>query len=137
MLKIPTDRQILEKIYMNHSDEFCAFTRENKIRSSKIYIPIDFVELAKAMKTDPDIIFGRLYYYLNNKFGYENSDGTKVHLFTLMVGNDKNAVNFPLLTSVLATLRNEDRKHHWSLIFSVLATVLATISALVSYIGLP
>ncbi len=86
--KVPTDLKILSTIYDRYYDTFKAFSAENKTRSTKVYVPIDLIATAKELNVDVDIIYGRLYYYLNNKYSYKQSDGSNVYLFALKVGND-------------------------------------------------
>jgi hypothetical protein len=69
MAKIPTDLKILGVIYDNYYNTFRDYDDANKTRSSKIYVPVDIALLAKALDIDVDIIFGRLYYHLNEKYG--------------------------------------------------------------------
>ncbi|MBC7203727.1 MAG: hypothetical protein H5U29_09440 [Pusillimonas sp.] len=131
-MKLPSDIQLLNCIFNKYKDTFLRFEIE-KSRSSKIYVPIDCKAVADDLNTDPDIVFGRLYYHLEHKYGYEQSDGSKVHLFTLKAGNDVKCVNFPLLSSVLAGLQ-EDRQRHFvaqgialgALIVSVVSLLIAS-----------
>lgn len=107
-MKIPTDKQVLSAIFERYKNDYVAFDKNNSIRSTKIYVPINCQDLAQDLKSEGDIIFGRLYYHLEHKYGYEQQGGTKVHFFTLGIANkDKHCVNFPLLTSVLADLTQE------------------------------
>ncbi len=129
MKKLPTDLQVLNKIYEQYYEQFTAYSTESKERDSKIYVPIDIELIARQLKVDQDIVFGRLYYHLNKKHGYKNDNGSYVHLFTLVAGNDRHCVNFPLVASVLADLRQENKKYR-------VATTLAIISLIISIIAL-
>jgi len=129
MKKLPTDLQILNEIYEQYYNSFAKYTKDGKDRDSKIYLPIDIEMIAKRWKVDADIVFGRLYYHLNKKHGYKKDDGSSVHLFTLVAGKDRHCVNFPLVASVLADLREENKKYQT-------ATTLAIISLLISIISL-
>ena len=106
MRRPPTDREIIRAIHKRYYDAFGRFDRSSPEpeRSSKIYVPIDCEVIAKELEVDPDIVFGRLYYHLNKKYGYEKPDGSKVELFAFAIGKDRHAVNFPLLSAVLAEL---------------------------------
>lgn len=132
MAKIPTDLKILRVIYDRYYDTFKAYSNENKGRSSKIYVPIDVGEIAKSLDVDADIVFGRLYYHLNEKFSYKHDDGSKVEFFALHVGNDHHCVNFPYLASILADLQDRDRKYRMTTILAGLSLVIAIISILIS-----
>ena len=68
--RIPTDREILQEIYDRHYETYVSFSKEKPSRSAKIMVPIDIEIIAKHFKVDVDIIFGRLYYHLEKKFGY-------------------------------------------------------------------
>lgn len=129
---IPTDLEILNSIYEHHYPDFQAYTVENKIRASKVYVPIDIKMLAKKLKVDNDIVFGRLYYHLNEKYGYKNDDGSHVYFFTPIAGDDRNCVNFPYLASVLADLREQSKKYATATSIAVLSLLLSIVSLLIS-----
>lgn len=130
MPRPPTDREILQKIHARYLNDFGGFKRDGTEpeRSSKIYVPIDCEAIAKDLKVDPDIIFGRLYYHLDKKYGYAKEGGAKVHLFTPVIGKDKNAVNFPLLSAVLAELHQSWFRFTAPLVVSGVALVLSVVS---------
>jgi hypothetical protein len=130
-MKVPTDLKILEFIYKTYYKEFKDFSRENKTRVTKIFIPIDISKIALHFKTDDDIIFGRLYYHLNNRYGYYN-DGKTVKFFQEVQGENKRCIHFPLLASALASLQEDHRRYRNTIIvtiWAILATVAATILA--------
>ncbi len=135
MAKLPTDLEILNDIYDRYYDDFHAYSDENKIRETKIYIPLEIETIAKKMGVDNDIIFGRLYYHLRNRYNYKNQDGTLVDLFTLEAGKERNCVNFPYLASVLAELREKHNKYRTALIVSVFSIAIAVISLVISLIN--
>jgi hypothetical protein len=98
-LKIPTDLKVPSTIYKLYYEEFKNHSREPDIengRQKKIYVPIDCKAVAKELDVDGDIVFGRLYYHLEEKHGYTRSDGSNVAFFSLMVGADRHCINFPL-----------------------------------------
>ena len=132
MAKLPTDLQILEEIYKRYYTVFASFTKDSPNRSSKVHVPIDVREIADRLKIDGDIVFGRLYYHFNQRYGFTETDGVKVHFFLLQVGQDKHVVQFPLLASVLAELREEHTKHLRGLALSVAAIVISFASLLFS-----
>ena len=125
----PTDLEIIEEIYNRYYDQFSSFSKDSANRVSKIYVPIDIQSLANHFRVDGDILFGRLYYYLDRKYGFEQPDGTKVPFFSLRAGQDLNVVHFPLLASVLAQLRADHKKHLIATWLSVAAIVIALLSA--------
>lgn len=133
MIRTPTDLEILNTIYNRYYNEFTKYSEGEKTRDTKIYVPIDFAEIAKQLNVDGDIVFGRLYYHLENKYGYIQGDGSMVHFFALVVGNDRHCVNFPYLASILATLRQENRQFRIATSIAVLSLVISLISLGVSF----
>jgi len=128
----PTDLEILEEIYKRYYSTFISFSQEKPNRSAKIYVPIDIEAIAKHFSVDPDIVFGRLYYHLEQKYGFANPDGSKVHFFALQAGTDKHSVQFPLLAAVIASLREERNKHLVSTWVSIAAIIISIISLMTS-----
>jgi hypothetical protein len=122
--RLPTDRVLLEAIFREYYPAFAAFSEADKSRSTKIWVPIDIDALARRFGTDPDMVFGRMYYHLNGKYGQE-FDGGRLEFFQMRVGADKHCVNFPFLASVLADLRQESNRFAW-------ATAIAALSLVVS-----
>jgi hypothetical protein len=125
MKALPTDFEILNAIYDRYYETFVSFSESDKKRSSKVLVPIDITTLAKDMGVDPDIIFGRLYYDLEQKYAYKHEDGATVHFFALKIGDDRHCINFPYMASVLAKMREENRKYR-------IATIIAIVSLFVS-----
>ncbi len=132
MPKIPTDLKMLGAIYDRYYADFVAYSDKNKTRSSKIYVPIDIEELARSMSLDSDIVFGRLYYHLNEKFGYKTDDGSRVDFFAIRIGGDHHCINFPYLGSVLADLRDQNRKYLTATLIAILSLIIAILSIIIS-----
>ena len=133
-MKAPTDIEILNTIYNTYYATFKNFLdwEKKKTRATKVYVPVNFDEIGKKLGVDGDIIFGRLYYYLSEKYSYVQTDGTKVKLFTLKAGKDINCVQFPLMASVLAKLRDERKRYLTSTgiaFFSLLVAIAAVLIA--------
>lgn len=125
-MKAPTDIKILNTIYKTYYKEFQEYTSgTTNRRSSKIYVPIECRLIAKKLNVDADIIFGRLYYHLEQKYGYTRADGSKVAFYSKKVGPDDSCVNFPLLASVLAGLQEENGKFRLSIWLSGAAVVIS------------
>ncbi|AZF43448.1 hypothetical protein C4J87_3297 [Pseudomonas sp. R1-43-08] len=130
----PSDLKILNAIYKLYYEEFKNFTQAPDVqngRVSKIYVPINCMVIAKDLNVDSDIVFGRLYYHLEQKYGYKKDDG-RVAFFSLGVGSDKHCVNFPLLASVLAGLQEESSKFQWTIVLSGLAVAISIVVPLVT-----
>ena len=135
MKRLPTDLQILEAIYERYYETFVKYSEEDHSRSAKIYVPIDIKQLAKDLKVDGDIIFGRLYYHLEKKHVYRQDDGSLVPFFSPRVGGDTHCVNFPLAASVLADLRDQARKYNTATWIAVGSLIIAIVSIVISILG--
>ena len=94
-MKVPTDYQILNAIYDRYYKTFAGFSVDAPERAAKIYVPIAIRDIAAGLGVDGDIVFGRLYYHLEQKYGYKNDDGSRVNFFALGIGDDRHCVNFP------------------------------------------
>jgi len=132
MKQPPTDLKILETIYDNYYSDFAGFNRGDEGRESKILVPIDIEAIAQELGVDRDIVFGRLYYHLDKKYGYWRKDGTKVSFFVPKVGKDLHCVNFPLMASVLAGLREEDKKYNLAMLIAAGSLLVAIVSLAIS-----
>lgn len=126
---LPTDLQILNAIYNRYYDAFVAFDTDPSIRRTKLYVPIDSALIAADLGVDPDIVFGRLHYSLEQRHAYKNSKGHTVHFFTNEVEEGSWTVHFPYLGSALADLRYAHGQ-------SKLATWLAGAALIVSIVAL-
>lgn len=135
---LPTDLKILSIIYEEYYDTFISFSKNNSDRSAKNFIPVDIKLIAQKLGVDVDIIFGRLYYHLEQKYGYkrpDDTDDTKVAFFTLKAGVDKNCINFPYMASVLANLQEKEKKYTAATTLAILSIIIASLSFVVSIFG--
>jgi hypothetical protein len=128
MPRLPTDLKILSTIYERYYPEFKNYTKEDKTRETKIYVPIDIGKISKELNIDPDIVFGRFYYYLNKKYSYKQDDGSSVDLFRLRLNSDVHTIHFPLLASVLAELQDKNIKYWITTIIAITAFIISIIS---------
>jgi len=133
MGKLPTDLQILNFIYTKYYKQFIGFTKDNPIRSASIFVPIDIGMIANNFGVHVDIIFGRLYYHLEKKYGYQNKNGTGVSFFALKAGSDINCINFPYMASILANLQDVEEKNITTTKISQWALFIAVISVIISF----
>ena len=129
-MKTPTDIRILSAIYNTYYETFTNYRNEKNepTRRAKIYVPIDCKVIGDKLGVDSEIIFGRLYYYLNEKYSYKKADGArnaKVEFFALRIGEEEKCIQFSLMASVLARLRDERKRY-------LAATGIALFSLLVS-----
>ncbi len=136
MKHLPTDLRILDEIYNSYYDTFAAYSKQDQERRSKIYVPIDISQLSKNLSVDEDIIFGRLYYHLENKYAYKKENGFSVSFFLKInsVTDDKplHCVNFPYLASILANLRDEKKKYRISISLSIFSLIISISALLIS-----
>lgn len=133
-MKLPSDLKVLNAIYKLYYEEFCNFAQAPDVqngRMGKIYVPIDCKMIARELDVDSDIVFGRLYYHLEQKYGYKRDDASKIVFFSLGVGSDRHCVNFPLLASVLAGMQEENSKFQWATVLSSIAVVISIVVPLV------
>lgn len=140
MRRLPTDLQILNAIYDRYYGTFSSYRPGDTSRVEKMYVPIDVGEIAKKLKVDGDLVFGRLYYHLDKKYRYRQENGNLVPLFYLEVSRgdkvDRHVVNFPYLAAVLGPLRESRRRFQLSTLIAVVSLAVAIVSLLFSLIGL-
>ena len=74
MRPLPTDLQILEAIYDRYHDDFVNFKEKTPQRPVKNFVPIDVQAIASEVRVDREIVFGRLYYHLQEKHGLDATD---------------------------------------------------------------
>jgi hypothetical protein len=132
MKPLPTDLEILDAIYERYYETFASFSSGDKSRSTKVFVPVDIDAIAKDMGVDPDILFGRLYYHLEQKYGYKHEDGTAVQFFALGISDEMHCVNFPYMASVLAQLRDEGRKYRIATCMAIVSLVVSVAAVLIS-----
>lgn len=132
MAAIPTDERMLAEIYRRYLRTFSDWSDENRTRTAKIWVPIDIEALAKRFRSDPDLIFGRLYYHMNEKYGSSTGDGDRVNFFNMRLGQDRHCVNFPLLTSVLSDLQDDKKRFLISSRLAGLSLIVSSASILIA-----
>lgn len=135
MKRLPTDLEILNAIFDRYYETFTQYANRENSRNSKIYVPIDIKQIADDLKIDVDIIFGRLYYHLEKKYGYREDDGCLVHFFCLRLGDDIHCINFPLVASVLADLRDQANRHNTATWIAVGSVIISIVSIVISIVG--
>lgn len=137
-MKTPSDLKVLDIIYKLYYEEFANHSLEKDVengRKSKIFVPIDCRMIAMELNVDSDIVFGRLYYHMEQKYGYTRADGSKVAFYTTIAGEENRCVNFPLLASVLAGLQQENSKFLWATMMSGIALAVSIVVPLVRWIS--
>lgn len=132
MTKLRTDRYLLECIYEMYKISYSGPTGEDGRPINDPYVAIDIRALALRMECTPELLFGRLYYHLDQKYRYKQDNGNLVPLFYLKVGEKRHAVNFPYLASILAEKNQEFRRYILALGVSFLALGVSIASLLVN-----
>jgi hypothetical protein len=133
-MKVPTDYEILNAIYDRYYKTFAGFSADAPERAAKVYVPLDIRDIAAGLGVDADTVFGRLYYHLEQKYGYKNDDGSRVHFFALGIGDDRHCVNFPLLGAVLAGLREERGKALWAIWLAAVSLLISIASIVIAIV---
>lgn len=136
---LPSDYVILRTIYDMYYDEFTRFEAGAGWRLSKVFVPVDFEKVARRLEIDGDIVFGRIYYYLDNKYSYEymyQGKMRKVSLFTMeMEGDNRKQINFPMLASILAGLHETNTKQNLTIGIAAVSLLVSIASAVFSYMS--
>lgn len=132
MKAIPTDLEILNTIYEQYYDAYASYSDAKPNRTTKVYVPIDLQKLASEFQVDLDIIFGRLYYHLEKKYGYKDATGGHVAFFAMGSGGDRHCIHFPYAASILADMRAENRKYRIATTISVISIIIAITSFVIS-----
>lgn len=135
MKRPPTDLEVLEEIYRRYYGEFTAFDHDCPERDAKVYVPIDIAAIAKHFKVDGDIIHGRLYYYLDHKYRIIRSDGSEVPFFHFKenaMPGDRHQVQFPILASAIAQLREARNQFLWATWLAAASFIIAVLAFIVS-----
>ncbi len=131
MSKLPTDRRVLRCIYEMYEASYPGVQSGEVRGENDPYLPIDLQAVAKRLGCKPELLFGRLYYYLDAKYRYKQDSGSHVSLFHINLNGRGHCVHFPYLASILAGHDYDFRNHSWSLAVSMLALGLSVASILV------
>jgi hypothetical protein len=132
MNKLPTDRYLLASIFDMYQSTYPGPKKAEGGGENGPYLSIDIPALAKKLECTPELLFGRLYYHLDQKYRYKQDNGSIVPLFYLKVGDKRHAVHFPYLASILAGQNQEFRKYIVSLCVSFFALAVSVTSLAVS-----
>ena len=132
MNKLPTDRYVLECIFEMYQSSYPGPKGDSGRPENDPYVPIDVYAVAKNLKCDPELLFGRLYYHLDQKHRYKQDNGALVSLFQMQIGHKRHAVQFPYLAAILAGANQEFRHRLISLGLSILALCISVASFIVS-----
>ena len=125
MSKLPTDRQVLRCIFEMYESSYPGKASDQGAGENDPYLAIEIAEVAKRLDCKQELLFGRLYYYLDAKHRYKQENGAIVSLFHLNLQGKRHCVHFPFLASILAGHEEEHKRHSWSLAISIVALVLS------------
>ena len=132
MNRLPTDRFVLQCIYDMYEGSYPGKKGPDNKGENDPYLAIDIPAVAAKLQCSPELLFGRLYYHLDQKYRYKQENGSIVPLFYLKVGEKRHAVHFPYLASILASQNQEFRRYALSLVFSAAALAVSVTSLIVS-----
>ena len=133
MSKFSSDREILKCIYHMYESKYPGIPPGGVKGENDPHIAIDIRAVAECLGCNAELLFGRLYYHLSNKYKYKQEGGAIVSLFYMKAGEKRHVVNFPYLAAVLAEHEQEYRNRLWSLGLSILALVLSVASLVVNF----
>ena len=129
MNKLPSDLEILNAIYDRYYPEFAnahnKWVDDSDDRLAGAYMQIDIADIAALLNVDPNIVFGRLYFYLEQKY---KSREDKIGLFSLNLRGKPHWVNMPYLSSIVSELRREHGRWWWTMAFTAISVGISAIS---------
>lgn len=125
MATLPTDREILRCIYDMYEKDYPGPEKPAGGYDNDPYLPIDVSAVAAKLAISPRMLFGRLYYDLEKKHGYQKGDGYRTSVFAPKVGDRRHCVHFPYLSAILADQDHQSRKNLLSFAMSGLAIIIS------------
>ena len=131
-VRLPTDRYLLQCIYDMYQADYPGPKAAAGPGANDPYVPINVHAVAAKVGMSPELVFGRLYFHLDQKYRYKHDNGVTVSLFTLKVEEKRHAVQFPYLASILAAQNQEFRRFAVGLTMSSVALGVSLVSLLVS-----
>ncbi len=152
MSSTPTDLQILDLIFEHHLPRYLEFSDQGgdhipqaagnpatDTRQHKSFVPMDLDFIAAKLKLDRTLLVSRLFDHLDKKYRYEVEKDSYVFLFSPLFGRgtrqDRNVVNFPYLSSVLAGMRDESRKYRFATGMAAISLSISLMSFFISVIS--
>lgn len=140
--RVLTDREILQCIYDIYYDDYIKFSvrdPEKPQPQNTVYIPIDIGRIAEMLGADARILFGRIHYHLQQKFGYTYQEGdkqTRVPFFEpFFPTGERHCIHFALLEAVLADLKDKQARFLTATWISVAALIVSIVAISISYFG--
>ncbi|WP_020407153.1 hypothetical protein [Hahella ganghwensis] len=136
MANTPTDLQILNLIFEHHFQDYLRSPHNDPVRQHKNYVPVDVDYIANILGLDQVLLVSRLMDHLDKKYRYQVEENSYVFLFSTAFGRgsdqDRHVVNFPYLSSIVAGMRDEDRKYRIATGMAGVSLAISVISFLIS-----
>jgi len=79
---------------------------------------------------DIELLWGRLYYHLDKKYSFQNNNEI-THLFLAKIGDDRNAINFPLLSATASELNESHKRFTVPIALSIIAVAVSIVAVLI------
>jgi hypothetical protein len=100
---------------------------------TSVFMSIDVPAIADSLGVTSDSVFGRLYHHLDPLYAPESEPGKpSKHLFSPVLGDDANCINFPMLEAVLAGLWEERNRNLFAVTAAGVSLGVAIASLIVS-----
>ncbi len=131
MKRLPTDLEILNKIYNLYYKTYIDFEIGDSTRNHINFVPIDIAQIARNLRIDVNILFMRLY-SLSLKTSRSTGEGSPLNLFIHKMDGERDYINFPYMASLLADLRYENKKYRVAIGFSFFSLIVAILSLISS-----
>lgn len=132
MIKLPTDRYLLQCIFDMYVADYPGPKNARGVGLNDPYVPIDIPAVAMRVGMSQELVFGRLYFHLDQKHRFKHEGGATTSLFHLKVGEKRHAVQFPYLAAVLAEKNQEFRRYTLTLVLSAVALGVSIASLIVN-----
>jgi hypothetical protein len=133
-LRPPSDFRLLKAIHEHHRADYIAHAG-GSLRGRSVFVPVDIPAVARSLRSTEDVVFGRLYYHLEQRYGEEKRAGEpRKAFFTPVAGDMRNCVNFPVLEAVLAGLWDDRNRDRWTFWAAGLSVAVAGASLIVSIV---
>ena len=103
--RLHTDREILRCVYDLYVADYPA--------KGDPFLPIEVRRVADKLGCSPELLFGRLHYDMGTRLRHRSSmdaNVTEASIFEVKAGDKMHCVNFPYLSSHLATLDHEEHR---------------------------
>lgn len=122
--KIFSDLKLFRVIYYLYINRYIQTSDFDPL--NKVMVPIDIDKIAQNIGTDPELVFSRLYVFLNSLYD-KPSWNPKIRFF-LHVDSNLNRINFGYMCSIMAKQEEENKRYKLSLCLSIISLVVSAIA---------